>query len=120
MDTKIETQVKPPSLRDKLMGINEPVIGLKFITEILSYSKFYAEPQYKCSICKMANGDSTFMLQHLLSHDHKIEVLKDKHKVETLVLPNFDMEVRSMDDSKKLALIRTVHSDELYPWGPGK
>lgn len=84
------------SLSDELkrMGSDEPVIGLKHVTEIPSNGSF----SYKCDLCAVS-GNASKMADHITSKVHRRNYIKE-HKLE---------EVADKDLEKRAAAIETVH-----------
>ena len=94
--------------KDKLAGIDQPYFGLGFIEEILSFSKAEMEPHYFCKLCAF-QGDSGLMMNHLFSKDHSDRFTRESPS-----------EVKVDKDNGKFELIKTIYSDELYPWPLGQ
>ena len=54
----------PNRLHEKVREANDPVVGLKFITELLPENDPEMEPHYECQLCG-AQGQANGMFSHL-------------------------------------------------------
>jgi hypothetical protein len=86
------------SLSDQLkqMGSDEPVIGLKYVTEFPNSSA--GTFSYKCDLCDVS-GNASKMAEHITSKVHRRNYITD-NKLE---------EVADKDLEKRAAAIETVH-----------
>lgn len=115
----------PIRLHKKLKEANDPAIGLEFVIEYLPETDPEMDPQYECELCGnkgIANG----MLSHVMGHTHRKNVMYkahpgDKHYFERNQKECLEYAAAHAENNKELSLlIRTIRSDDLYPWPAGK
>jgi hypothetical protein len=116
-ERKHEPKKKPKRLSEKLLKVQKPYAGLKFIQEILSVTKADKDPHYYCKLCNY-DGNADLMLNHLLGRDHQETFLKDLAKID-VNLVNLEEEIENVKENGKTELLATVYSDELMPWPVG-
>jgi len=113
----------PIRLHERVRDASEPVVGLAFITELLTESDPEMEPHYECKLCGNV-GTSNSMFSHLMGYKHRqafaVEILGQSHsRMSQDMLLKFAM--KHAENRKKLSdLIRTTRSDREYPWPAGK
>jgi len=113
----------PMRLAERVKGATEPVVGLAFITELLTESDPEMEPHYECELCGSL-GTSNSMFSHLMGFKHRqafaVEKLGQRYAgMSQKELLNFAND--HSENKKKLSLlIRTTRSDLKYPWPAGK
>lgn len=113
----------PIRLHERVRDASEPVIGLAFITELLTESDPEMEPHYECKLCGSV-GTSNSMFSHLMGYKHRqafaVEILGKSHsRMSQDALLKFAN--KNAENQKKLSnLIRTTRSDRDFPWPAGK
>jgi len=113
----------PMRLAERVKGATEPVVGLAFITELLTESDPEMEPHYECELCGSV-GTSNSMFSHLMGFKHRqafaVEKLGQRYAgMSQKELLNFAND--HSENKKQLSLlIRTTRSDSKYPWPAGK
>lgn len=116
-ERKYAPKRKPKRLGEKLLEVQKPYAGLKFVQEILSVTKADKAPHYFCKLCNF-DGDAEAMLNHLLCRDHQETFLKDLAKID-VNLVNLEEEMEKVKENGKTELLATIYSDELMPWPEG-
>merc|ERR1719427_893801 len=119
----------PIRLHEKIRETMDAVVGLQYITEIIAVSDPEMEPHYQCSMCG-SMGQSNGMFSHLMGHKHRQsfaeKVSADDRRLR-LSLNNLSQaellrfaKKNSQNNCILSDLIKTIRSDEKYPWPPGK
>ena len=111
----------PIRLCEKLRETNDPIVGLKYISEIIACSSAEVEPFYQCHLCG-TQGEANGMFNHLKGKAHRIGYLRKKFK-QPAYEPRKDVMMREVEkyrENAELSGIITIYSDELYPWSGGK
>jgi len=80
------------------MGNNEPIIGLKHVTEIITEANDKRSYIYKCDLCA-TQGQASKMVGHVVTAEHRKNYIK-KYNLE---------EVPDKELSKRAAAIELVH-----------
>lgn len=95
------TNAKTLALQIKrLEGCNEPIIGLKFVTEFLTeYDDGQSVHYYRCNLCEVS-GDAPNIIKHIIDYPHRTKYI-DHFKLE----PANDKK----DIARRAAAIETVH-----------
>ena len=114
----------PVRLHAKLLEVKQPIVGLKFITEIRAISDIEAEPFYECKLCNN-QGEAHGMVNHVVGRNHREKFLTQKYRKDysswgTTALQEYVDTDRENDLLATSSVYTTVHSDELYPWNNGK
>jgi len=114
----------PIRLHEKIRETRDPVVGLRFITEFIPVSDAEMEPHYECGLCG-SQGQSNGMFSHLMGHKHRqmfVEKMSNNHYSHSTSQADLLRAARKMsENSEKLSdLIKTIRSDEDYPWPPSK
>ena len=68
----------PVRLHAKLLEVKQPIVGLKFITEIRAISDIEAEPFYECKLCNN-QGEAHGMVNHVVGRNHREKFLTQKY-----------------------------------------
>lgn len=129
---QVKTRVKVPvRLEEKVVESNEPVVGLAFVREVIAMSDGEMEPHYQCSLCRQ-QGQANCMLLHLRGRQHRQNFVLRKYNnlAEMVDLSQVRLrEEAAKFDERPLVeasrrsggdAIKTVYSDEAFPWPPGK
>lgn len=114
----------PVRLHAKLLEVKQPIVGLKFITEIRAISDIEAEPFYECKLCNN-QGEAHGMVNHVIGRGHRERFLTQKYHKDysawgTAAFTEYVETDAENDLLEKSTVYTTVHSDELYPWNNGK
>ena len=119
---KLAPKKIPVPLKDKLseVGNHNPIVGLAHITEIISVSNVEMEPFYECTLCNN-QGEANGMVNHVLGRGHREKYFgqlsdRDYGKMSSSELRR-QAEIHS---ERNFDSIKTIYSDELYPWPSGK
>jgi len=109
-------------LHERIRDSEEPIIGLKYVTEFLAESDRDMEPSYECEACGN-KGNSNSMLSHLNGMNHKRTVAARRDPRNADMAPGAlkRFAVKYSENQANLSkLIKTVKSDEEFPWPAGK
>jgi len=118
----------PIRLHEKIRETRDPVVGLRFITEFIPVSDAEMEPHYECGLCG-SQGQSNGMFSHLMGFKHRQMFVEEKmannrnyhYNHGTSQADLLRAAWRMSENSEKLSdLIKTIRSDEDYPWPPSK
>merc|ERR1719341_275610 len=114
----------PIRLHEKIRETLDPVVGLRFVKEFIAVSDPEMEPHYECELCG-SMGQSNGMFSHLMGHKHRqlfVEKMSYNHYSHSTSQADLLRAARRMsENSEKLSdLIKTIRSDEDYPWPPSK
>lgn len=91
----------------------------RFVTEIIACSNVEMEPYYECSICNM-QGEANGMFNHIFGKGHRENFLR-KVRPDQDFGGNIRSKIEQLkENGAEARLIRTIYSDELYPWSSGK
>ena len=107
---------KPKRLSEIMADVQEPYCGLQHIHEILSYTRRDVEPHYKCTLCK-TEGKALEMKTHLLDQNHLIKAFDEKKNDKNNNIHSMLLE--DLKENGQFNLVKTIHSDEMYPWPVG-
>ena len=116
--TKLAPKKIPIRLKEKMSETLEPVVGLEFIYEVISYSNIEMEPHYECKLCSN-QGQANHMFNHLLGRGHREKFFGKKYEMD-LGKGNLHKMAEKERENKNIEFITTIYSDELYPWLSGK
>jgi len=118
---KLAPKKIPIRLREKLRETKEAVVGLEFVTEVISYSDIEMEPHYECRLCPN-QGQANHMFNHLLGRGHREKYFENKYDIQPENTGPYQIQkmAESEQENEKTELITTIYSDELYPWLSGK
>ena len=103
----------------------DPVVGLNYIVEYVAISDIEMEPSYECQLCG-SQGQANCMFSHIMGCKHRQKFVEKKYgdnpKYISLSQRDLlDIANKCRENEKNLSdLIRTVKSDEEYPWPAGK
>jgi len=122
-----KTKVKVPTrLHEKIRESREPIVGLDFVKEWIAPSDPEMEPHYECQLCG-SKGIANGMFSHILGYKHRqafVEKLYEDDPTDVLNLTQSELlkyaRKYAENDKDLKDLIKTVISDEEYPWPPGK
>ncbi len=121
--TRAQPKKIPMRLHERLREDNNPLVGLRFVEEVMACSNAEMEPQYECHLCGNT-GTSTGMQAHLLGRPHREKFLQSLHPEDPAYLElSKDALLRAVNrlrENNHLDSITTIYSDELYPWPAGK
>jgi len=117
----------PIRLHEKIRETRDPVVGLRFICEYIPVSDAEMEPHYECGLCG-SQGQSNGMFSHLMGHKHRqmfLDKMSNNHNSNynhgTSQADLLRAAKRMSENNEKLSdLIKTIRSDEDYPWPPSK
>jgi len=115
----------PIRLHEKIRETRDPVVGLRFITEFIPASDAEMEPHYECGLCG-SQGQSNGMFSHLMGHKHRqmfVDKMSSNHQYNhgSSQADLLRAARRMSENTEKLSdLIKTIRSDEDYPWPPSK
>lgn len=119
---KSSRKVASVRLAEKLRETTQALVGLHHVTETVACSNAEMEPYYHCGLCG-SKGEANGMYHHLLGKGHREKFLHSLHPTSYLSLNpaevNRKVEMYRENDNLEDSIV-TVHSDELYPWPPGK
>ena len=113
----------PVPLKDKLseIGAHNPIVGLAHITEIISVSNVEMEPFYECNLCNN-QGEANGMVNHILGRGHREKFFSqlDDRDYSKMSSGELCKQAGKRSERGEWDLIKTIYSDELYPWPSGK
>jgi len=115
----------PIRLHEKIRETRDPVVGLRFISEFIPVSDAEMEPHYECGLCG-SQGQSNGMFSHLMGHKHRqmfVDKMSSNHQYNhgSSQADLLRAARRMSENGEKLSdLIKTIRSDEDYPWPPSK
>merc|ERR550532_1428386 len=114
----------PIKLVQKITDSNLAIVGLDFITEYVPVSDDEMEPHYHCGLCD-SKGQSNCMFSHLTGRTHRLKFARHTFGEEEFLdaTPAELAKVAQDRDEGKSGFenrIKTIHSDEEYPWPSGK
>ena len=113
-----ENTVVHKRLIERLAETRKGFVGLEMVREINPCSIRDMEPYYDCKLCNYFKGYAPAMLSHVLSPAHSELYLRYKGLWDDIATVE-DL-VENNKENENLHTIQIVHSDELYPWPPGK
>lgn len=118
---KLAPKKIPIRLQEKLSETKESIVGLEFITEVISYSDIEMEPHYECRLCPN-QGQANHMFNHLLGRGHREKFFENKYDIQSETAGPYKIQkmAERERENEKIKLITTIYSDELYPWLSGK
>jgi len=118
---KLAPKKIPIRLKEKMSETLEPVVGLEFIYEVISYSNIEMEPHYECKLCPN-QGQANHMFNHLLGRGHREKFFGNKYETdyEKVNSHKISQMAEKERENKNIEFITTIYSDELYPWLSGK
>ena len=119
---KLAPKKIPIRLKAKLSETQKPVVGLDYITEVISYSNIEMEPHYECRLCHN-QGEANGMFNHLLGRGHREKYFESRHDVDLTKITPSELQSRAdkwRENDKIDSSIDTIYSDEMYPWPSGK
>ena len=67
----------PMRLGEKLRESQDPIVGLRYIVEIIACSSTEVEPNYECYICDNI-GEANGMYNHIFGKPHRLKFLQKK------------------------------------------
>jgi hypothetical protein len=107
-------------LQAKLMATKKPIVGLKFIDEIMPRKNTEMEPYYTCNLCGNI-GESNAMANHVVQPGH-IQKFFEKLFPGRPPLEKAYLEDQAQlyKDNDRLHFINTHRSDLLFPWPQGQ
>jgi hypothetical protein len=119
---KLAPKKIPIRLGVKLRETQEPLLGLDYVTETISYSNIEMEPHYECKICHNQGG-ANGMFNHVLGRGHREKYFETKH--DTDIAKRHGAEIKDLcykwrENDKINSKITTIYSDDMYPWPSGK
>ena len=113
----------PVPLKHKLSesSAHNPIVGLAHITEVISVSNIEMEPFYECNLCN-SQGEANGMVNHVRGRGHREKFFgqlddRDYSKISSGELLKL---AEKQNEQGEWELIKTIYSDELYPWPSGK
>ena len=114
----------PVRLHEKILECHDPVVGLKYVTEVLPVSDPEMEPHYECQLCDK-QGEANVILMHLLGQGHRQKFVEQLHgddgaSVMDLTQSQLLKYATDYAENKHPLRIRTKRSDEDFPWPAGK
>ena len=118
---KLAPKKIPIRLKAKLSETQKPIVGLGYISEVISYSNIEMEPHYECKLCHN-QGEANGMFNHLLGRGHREKFFELKYELDlSTTKPSEIHRLADKDrENDKVESIKTIYSDELYPWPSGK
>ena len=111
-------------LFERVRKLNEPVVGLQYVSEWLPCANRYLDPHYECDICRVG-GKVEVMKAHLVGKAHREKF----YEIATGAPRNLGNMSRDRlwhtlgefdDVDRAKEKIETVYSDEQYPWPPNR
>lgn len=123
----VEKRVHPSQhlrLFERVRKLNEPVVGLQYVSEWLPCANRYLDPHYECDICRVG-GKVEVMKAHLVGKAHREKF----YEIATGAPRNLGSMSRERlwsalgefdDVDRAKEKIETVYSDEQYPWPPSR
>ena len=117
----VTKKAKVKDLRQMLLETYEPCIGLHYLEELLPSNPSGEEPIYLCNLC-CVSANSTPMFTHLTGFKHRQKYLEMRYNERDLDKSQISLKCQHIHDQegRRLDLIKTICSDEKYPWPPGK
>lgn len=114
----------PIKLAQKITDSSLPIVGLDFITEYIPVSDDEMEPHYRCGLCDN-KGQANCMFSHLIGRTHRLKFARSIFgEEEFLEVSPVELDKIAQDqDERKSGFekrIKTIPSDEEYPWPSGK
>jgi len=119
--TKMAPKKIPTRLCIKLGETGQPIVGLRYITEIISVTNVEMEPQYECTLCNN-QGEANGMFSHLLGRGHQEKFFMKIHDVAKAHFSPSQLKdmAEKARENNHTNWIDTIYSDDLYRWPSGK
>jgi len=115
----------PIRLHEKIKEAKDPVIGLAHVVEYIAVSDSEMDPHYECNLCG-SKGIANGMFSHIMGHKHRQQVMMTDNPNDERYLDRSQKEclryaAKNAENNLKLSeAIKSIRSDEEYPWPPGK
>ena len=114
----------PEGLVAKIKHSEDPVVGLRYLTEYVPASDLEQEPYYTCDLCDN-EGEASSMLCHIMGRKHRAAYLTAKDPSSAArfeAMPSRELMSRAAyaAENRKLHRLKTVKGDITFPWPAGK
>ena len=116
---------QPIRLQEKIHDSAHKIVGLSSIREYIACSDSEMEPWYECHLCEM-KGQANCMFQHIIGKEHRQNFVSELTNNDPTKISLSQAELlryatdHDENDERVYERIHTTHSDDLYPWPPGK
>ena len=116
---------QPIRLQEKIHDSVHKIVGLSSIREYIACSDSEMEPWYECHLCEM-KGQANCMFQHIIGKEHRQNFVSELTNNDPTKISLSQAELltyatdHNENDERVFDRIQTTHSDDLYPWPPGK